>query len=63
MNAREYDAREAYRLGWSASKRTLTWDLDAAQSRYERRYGTAHVSDFIAGWMDCATDSESRYAR
>lgn len=51
-------ARAAYRAGWLASKRTTTYDLDAAQQRFERTHGTTHSSAFIDGWIDFASDAE-----
>jgi hypothetical protein len=49
------EARVAYGRGWSASMRTTTGDLDSAESRYLRRHGHAHLSDFLAGWSDHAS--------
>lgn len=51
-------AAQAYRKGWDASKRTTTYDLDAAESRFERRYGTGTGTAFAAGWADHASDYE-----
>jgi len=51
-------ARAAYRSGWVASKRTTTYDLDAAQQRFERIHGTDNSSAFIDGWIDYAADND-----
>lgn len=44
------DEREAFRAGWRASSRTTTYDLDAAEQRFERRHGVSTGSTFAAGW-------------
>ena len=46
--------RDAYRKGWRASARTRTGDLDAAETRFLRRYGHEFVAAFVAGWSDRA---------
>ncbi len=47
--------RHAYEAGWRASQRTRTCDLDAAERRYEDRYGADHGGTmFAAGWVDAA---------
>ena len=47
---------KAYRAGWEASKRTTTYDLDAAESRFVRKHGTEFENAFTAGWTDHAAD-------
>ncbi len=46
----------AYRSGWNASKRTTSYDLDAAQSRFIARNGETHAAEFSKGWADYASD-------
>jgi hypothetical protein len=47
----------AYEAGWAASKRTRTYDLDAAEARFEARHGQGYGgSMFAAGWTDYASD-------
>jgi hypothetical protein len=48
-------ARDAYDAGWNASKTTKTFDLDAAEARYEKKYGRSDRTDFAAGWGDHAS--------
>ncbi|ABE67749.1 hypothetical protein Wildcat_169 [Mycobacterium phage Wildcat] len=52
------NASQAYRKGWDASKRTTTYDLGAAETRFEERHGSTQVNAFIAGWTDYASDQE-----
>lgn len=50
------DTREsAYRAGWNASKRSTTYDLDAAERRYDRNHKDVD-NMFSAGWCDFAID-------
>jgi hypothetical protein len=49
-------AEDAYQKGWAASARTLTGDLDAAETRFLRRYGHEELAAFVAGWSDRATN-------
>jgi len=56
------EQQAAYRAGWNASKRTRTYDLDAAERRYESRHGTAGGSAFAAGWTDYAADRPFGYS-
>jgi hypothetical protein len=46
----------AYDKGWRASARSRTYDLDAAERRFESRYGTDTGAWFAAGWTDYAAD-------
>lgn len=47
----------AYEAGWTASRTSTTYDLDAAERRFERRYGEGFGGTmFAAGWTDQATD-------
>lgn len=49
--------RIAYAAGWAASKRTTTYDLDAAESRFERKRGAGFGGTmFAAGWTDYAAE-------
>jgi hypothetical protein len=50
--------RIAYEAGWNASKRTKTYDLDAAEARFEARHGAIGGSMFAAGWTDYAADHD-----
>lgn len=55
--------RTAYRAGWDASKRTTTCDLDAAEARFERRFGADFGGTmFAAGWGDYAADRPFGYS-
>jgi hypothetical protein len=55
----ESPERVAYRAGWDASKRTSTCDLDAAERRFEKKYGPGYGGTmFAAGWADYASDRE-----
>lgn len=38
---------EAYRKGWDASKRTTTYDLEAAEDRFLARYGAEFHDDSL----------------
>jgi hypothetical protein len=50
--------RIAYDAGWRSSSRTLTCDLDAAESRFITRHGYDYGGTyFAAGWVDCAADN------
>lgn len=49
---------KAYRLGWNASERTRTYDLTAAEMRFEARYGATFSDDFARGWIDYAAGNE-----
>lgn len=50
--------KHAYDAGWQASKVSRTFDLDAAEARYERKYGYDSRADFAGGWADQASDYE-----
>lgn len=56
-NTETHTARDAYAKGYAASRRTTTGDMDAAESRYLRRYGHTHVAAWVAGWSDHASDA------
>lgn len=47
--------RAAYEAGWNASKNSKTYDLDAAEARYERKHANP-AAMFSAGWADYAAD-------
>lgn len=47
--------RAAYAAGWKASRRSTTYDLGAAEARYERTHDDPHAL-FSAGWVDFAAD-------
>jgi hypothetical protein len=50
--------RIAYDAGWRSSSRTLTCDLDAAESRFITRHGYGYGGTyFAAGWVDYAADN------
>lgn len=45
----------AYEAGWRASQRTTTYDLDAAEARFEASHGSDFGgTNFAAGWVDVA---------
>lgn len=49
--------RTAYLAGWDASRRTKTFDLDAAEARFEAKHGAGFGgSMFAAGWVDFAAE-------
>lgn len=52
MIDRETMARHetAFRAGYAASKRSTTFDLDAAEARFESRHGSDTGTAFAAGW-------------
>lgn len=52
----------AYKRGWQASKRTTTYDLDAAEARFIKAHGETFATDFAAGWADYASDLPYRHA-
>lgn len=56
LDTDEIDYESAYRKGWDASRRTTTYDLDAAEARFEKRYGEWYSPAFNRGWNDYAAD-------
>lgn len=50
--------RKAYTMGWNASKNTKTYDLDAAEYRFEKKYGKAFSKAFNEGWVDYSAGYE-----
>ncbi len=51
-------AAQAYRKGWTASRRTVTCDLEAAESRFRASFGSEFEDAFVRGWVDYAADNE-----
>lgn len=45
---------DAYRKGYTASQRTTTGDLEAAEGRFVARHKSAFHADFVDGWTDHA---------
>ena len=56
------DVNAAYALGYAASDRTRTYDLDAASDRFTARHGREFETWFAAGWADRAADLPKGYA-
>ncbi len=51
---------DAYRKGRAASKRTTTCDLEAAETRFLRRYGHNRLDAFVKGWIEWAAHGSAR---
>lgn len=49
-------SEQAYRKGWDASRRTTTYDLEAAERRFLMAHGETHHDAFVRGWIDYAAD-------
>lgn len=52
--------RAAYKAGWLASKRSTTYDLNAAEARYDSKHDDPR-NMFSAGWVDYSADRPYGY--